>query len=168
MLDWSYEPLQDQHIRAAGLSYVALFLYQTMERLGGARRRWTRHASGFLDLLRTGYLPAVTVSTLPLPDLHILLMGEPTASIFVRNQAVACCRLFFFKTQGRGTLSMKRIRRRYLTRMQVIFLSKCIQHLHSLWLCIFSHLRVPLVREALSAMGKSFLSSPHAVRVMIR
>ncbi|KAH0593974.1 hypothetical protein MHUMG1_08297 [Metarhizium humberi] len=60
VLDWSYEPMQDQHTRTAGMPYVALFLHKIMEGLGGGHRKWSQSAAAFLGLLKAGHLPAVT------------------------------------------------------------------------------------------------------------
>ena len=74
VLDWSYEPLQERHTRAAGLPYIALYLQQIMERLGGFRRKWTQSASSFLALLQVGQLPAITVSALHILDVSYFLL----------------------------------------------------------------------------------------------
>lgn len=74
VLDWGYEPLQERQTRAAGVPYIAMYLQQIMEHLGGFRRKWTQSASSFLALLQVGQLPAITVSEPRTADVSYFLL----------------------------------------------------------------------------------------------
>ncbi|KGQ02494.1 hypothetical protein BBAD15_g12295 [Beauveria bassiana D1-5] len=65
VLDWSYEPTVDPHLRLAGTAYLAGFLEQVMHGLGGAGRDWSSEARDFLRVLAAGSLPAEWVRIIP-------------------------------------------------------------------------------------------------------
>lgn len=61
VLDWNFEPVTDACIRDANSSYVAIYLYETMNAMESQGHNWTPDALNLLGELKSGGLPILAV-----------------------------------------------------------------------------------------------------------
>ncbi|KAH7108614.1 hypothetical protein B0J13DRAFT_463264 [Dactylonectria estremocensis] len=61
VLDWNFEPVTDACIREANSSYVAIYLYETMNAMEPKGHNWTPDALNLLGELKSGGLPILAV-----------------------------------------------------------------------------------------------------------